>query len=314
MSEKGEDDLSLSELVRTIWASRLFIVATVATVLVLTLVYSMFARREFTVSSSFAPQSRTTSSSAAGLAAQLGLSIPASEGAQSGQFYVDLVRSYEILSRAVRSTYEITTDNGPWTGTLVAYYKIDEPDTLIATDVAVRRLAKGLSAFVSQKTGVVTLAVTVRDRSLALQINRRILELLDKFNQEARRTQALAERQFAESRVSELERDVRSAEDRLSSFLARNRELQNSPELAFQRERLAREVQLRAQVYGTLVEALERARLDEVRDTPLISIVEPPRLPARPDSVGLFRHLVVALVGSLFAAVFLVLLRRGVRT
>ncbi|HEX5635067.1 MAG TPA: hypothetical protein VFX50_17610, partial [Gemmatimonadales bacterium] len=66
----------------------------------------------------------------------------------------------------------------------------------------------------------------------------------------------------------------------------------------------------------SLRQAYEQARLEEVRDTPTITVVEDALLPARPDSRKLVQKLALALaVGLLFGA-FAVLWqeRRAVRS
>lgn len=65
--------------------------------------------------------------------------------------------------------------------------------------------------------------------------------------------------------------------------LERNRRYEGSPGLTFRYERLQRRVNLRQQVFTPLSKSYEQAKIDEVRNTPVITVVEPPELPARPD-------------------------------
>ena len=80
------------------------------------------------------------------------------------------------------------------------------------------------------------------------------------------------------------ERALREAEDRLQEFLQRNRMGVGSSEIAFQRDRLQRELGLRQQLYTTLAQNRAEARSREVRDTPVITVLEEPRLPVVPES------------------------------
>jgi uncharacterized protein involved in exopolysaccharide biosynthesis len=54
----------------------------------------------------------------------------------------------------------------------------------------------------------------------------------------------------------------------MQAFLQANRQWANSPDLTFQHDRLERDIALRQQVYTTLVQSFEQARISEVRDTP----------------------------------------------
>jgi uncharacterized protein involved in exopolysaccharide biosynthesis len=107
----------------------------------------------------------------------------------------------------------------------------------------------------------------------------RLVSGVGRFNVERRKSQAAAERQFVDGLAAEAERDLRTAEDGLQSFLQRNREMGGSPQLVFERDRLQREVALRQQVYTSLLQNREEARIREVRDTPVITVLEDPRLP-----------------------------------
>lgn len=88
-------------------------------------------------------------------------------------------------------------------------------------------------------------------------------------------------------------------------FLQQNRGTSNSPYLLFQRDRLQREIVLRQEEYTTLLISGREARLRELRDTPVISVIEPPHLPLVPESrkVGLR-----TLMGGLGDAAFAMLL------
>ena len=85
----------------------------------------------------------------------------------------------------------------------------------------------------------------------------------------------------------------------MQQFLQRNRDLLNSPELTFQRDRLQREVSMQQEVFTSLAQALEQAKIEEVRDTPVLTLVEEPELPVRPDRLRLIVKGGMALLGGL---------------
>jgi uncharacterized protein involved in exopolysaccharide biosynthesis len=165
-------------------------------------------------------------------------------------------------------------------------------------EAVIRRLGDRIQAVAVVKTGVVRVRVTAESASLALEMVRCILDRLNWFNLETRQSQARAERRFMEGRLDEARTELRAAEDRLQGFLQRNREYRNSPELTFQQDRLARDVQVKQQVYTSLAQAYEQARIEEVRDTPVITVVEQPDLPVRPDRRGAARSALVALIAG----------------
>jgi uncharacterized protein involved in exopolysaccharide biosynthesis len=66
-------------------------------------------------------------------------------------------------------------------------------------------------------------------------------------------------------------------------FLEANRQWQDSPLLQFRHDGLQRKVTLRQTVLTTLVQSYEQARISEVRDTPVITVLQAPFLPPGPD-------------------------------
>jgi tyrosine-protein kinase Etk/Wzc len=153
----------------------------------------------------------------------------------------------------------------------------------------------------------------MRNPSLAAQATSRILEELNRFNLSTRQTRAAAERRFTEQRLRDVQAELRAAEDELQRFLQRNRDFRNSPVLVFEQDRLAREVAMKQQLYTTLAQAVEQAKIDEVRDTPVITIIERPEVPVRPDSRGLIKKGVVAILVGGIIGVLLAFVREVAR-
>jgi uncharacterized protein involved in exopolysaccharide biosynthesis len=153
-----------------------------------------------------------------------------------------------------------------------------------------------VDALVNQRTGVVRISARTKDSAISHDIVSNILDEVNRFNVERRRTQASQERQFAEQRLAETRVQVASAEAALQSFLQRNREYRNAPQLSFEADRLTRELTLRQGLYTTLLQSYEQARLEEVRNTPVVSIVERPREPVRPDPRGLVKKSLLGLI------------------
>ncbi len=283
----SQEEISLLGLANLLFRHRMVVLGAALFGFTAAVVLTLVAPRVYTAHSSFMPQTRKAMASISGLAAQIGLALPATEGGQSPAFYSDLLESRAILGDVVTGSFEFTTDAGPSRGTLVDYYRAKGRTPALRRDAAIRDLADDVTASTVQRTGVVNLSVTVRDPALAVQINQRLLDLLNQFNLRTRQSQAAEERRFTERRMAEVRQDLRTAEDRLQRFLQRNRDFRNSPELTFQADRLEREVDMQQQVFTTLAQAFEQAKIEEVRDTPVITVVQRPEAPARPDRRGL---------------------------
>lgn len=279
------DEISLLRLGNLLLRHRYLVVRLAILGALIAVVPPLILPRSYTVTSGFTPQSRRAGGTLSGIAGQLGLTLPLNlDGGQSPAFYADRLTAPHLLGQVVDTRYTLPADSGTATVSLVEFLRAKGRTPALRRDDAVRELRRAVDATVDNKTGVVALAVTLDDPGLARQVNQRMLDLLNEFNLQNRQSQAAAERRFTETRVAQVRRDLRAAEDRLQAFLQRNREYRFSPELTFQHDRLQREIDLQQQVFTTLAQSYEQARIEEVRDTPVITIVEAPADPVRPDS------------------------------
>lgn len=269
---------------------------------------ALVARRTYTATASFMPQtSEKGLSRLAGLAAQFGLPGAAGAAGPSPDFYADVLTSRQLLRSVVETPFTIGADSARHRIYLPDYLEVRGSDG-VRRERTVDRLRKSVAARASAKTGLVSLSVRLTSPALAHQVAGRMLELLNDFNLSTRQSQAGAERRFVERRLGEVRDELRTAEQALQGFLERNRLFQDSPQLAFQRDRLQREVSLRQQLYASLAQNFEQARIEEVRDTPVITVVERPLEPAEPDRRGLLVRTLIGLVlglavGALLAIV-----------
>ena len=162
---------------------------------------------------------------------------------------------------------------------LLDLLKIRDRDPAMRIDLGIGALGKVITAAEVRPLNAVKLSVITEWPSVSYNLARRLLYEMNRFILERRKSQAVAEVQFVEVQVRDAESALRAAEDRLQSFLQQNRTIGSSPELLFERDRIQRAVTLRQQVYLTLLQNREEARIREVRDTPVITVLEDPRLP-----------------------------------
>jgi uncharacterized protein involved in exopolysaccharide biosynthesis len=300
--ENGE--VSLLAVVNVLLRHRGLVIGTALALAALVCTVTLLRARTYTAHATLTPQTRRPTAGLSGLAAQFGFSLPVPDGGQSPAFYADLLTSRQILGAVVDTRFEFPSDSGMARGRLVDIYRSKGATPALRRENAILQLGTRVQATTVQKTGVIDLAVTERNPVQAKLETERLIGLLNQYNLVTRQTQASAERRFTEQRLDEVRRDLRAAEDRLQAFLQRNRDYRNSPELNFQQDRLQREVTLQQQLFTTLAESFEQAKIEEVRDTPVITVVEAPEAPVRPDPRGLLRNGLLALiVGALLGMV-----------
>ncbi len=303
------DDVSLLSVLNAILRHRGLVIGTAVAAFLLVVGLVLAQPRTYSTTAKFMTQARGSQSNLSGVAAQFGLTLPTAEAGQSPQFYVDLATSREILRDVAATRFTFQTDTGLAVATLADLYGEPEDAPALRREQAIEELARDVEAETAGATGVIRLTVRAENASLAQQIVQRILQLLAEFNLQRRQSQAAAEREFTEARLTEAQRELRFAENRMEAFLARNRAFGNSPELTFEKDRLARDVSMRQQLFTTLAQAFEQAKIDEVRDTPVITVLGEPEKPLRPDRRGLLRKGLLALAVGLILGVLLALAR-----
>lgn len=221
----------------------------------------------------------------AAAASTLGFSVPSSSSSWTPQMYVELARSRSVLMPIVLDTFTVAEEGGE-RAALVDLLKVTGPTPERRATGAVQILGRMIQATEERKLGGVTLSVVSRWPSLSLAVAERLLQRLNRFNIETRQSPASAERQFVEKQVLESEDSLRDAEDRWQSFLQRNSEIGGSPSLLLARDRLEREVTRRNLVLTAWLQSSEEARIREIRDTPVFTVLEEPRLPIVGEARG----------------------------
>jgi uncharacterized protein involved in exopolysaccharide biosynthesis len=252
--------------------------------------------RSFTSVASFTAESRRTSpATPAGLAAQFGIALASPEATRSPQFYVDFVRSHWVLGALADSRFPMSAGDST---ALAQLLRIERGDAALTREAVIDDLSRRIASSANVRTGVVRLSARMPTRDAARAVNERLLALLNDFNLRTRQSQASAERAFTGSRLAEATQELRASEDQALAFLQSNRDYERSPQLSFRADRLRREVALRQQVVTMLSASYEEARIDEVRDTPAITVIEPAEAPVRPDPRGILPKLLLALVAG----------------
>ncbi len=252
----------------------------------------------YVASASFIPAGTEQSRSAlAGLAGQFGVALPTGNQSQSPDFYSSLLTSRELLSAIARDTF-VVQERGGRRVAFLDLFKIDRNSAQGRVEEGVRQLRAIVKPSIVRTTGVVEVSVATEWRSVSLAIANALLTGVSEFNQRTRQGQAAEERKFVEGRLALAASDLRAAENRLEDFLMTNRQF-TTPDLTFQRDRLQRDVALKQQVFTSLTQSYEEVRIREVRDTPVITVIETPSVPTVPEPRG---RLVSVLFGLIFGA------------
>lgn len=223
----------------------------------------------------------------ANIAGQLGLgsALSSSGGNLSVEMCQAILGSRELLAQMLALPFRSPTDGKP--RTLLDLLEGGEsggkpsPQRL---EAGIRDLRKSASVRVDKVSGIVSVTVRLKSPELAADVANQMVQLLNSFNLERRQSQSRAQRVFAERRAKEAGDSLRIVEQAHQAFLTSNRTF-DSPVLRAEEARLQRAEQLRSEVYTSLAKAVDEARIAELRDTPVLTIIDhavPPDTKASP--------------------------------
>ena len=268
---------------------------------------SFLLHNQFTSETTFVPESRKTSrlpGNLAGLASQFGIDF-GDEGNDSPAFYADLVKSREVITRVLGTRFPDYRRALPGDSVaLIALLGATGSTIPLRLENGIEKLAKGTDVSVNARTGVITLRVTSRWPGLAHDVAKTFLTTINDFNLHRRTTQAALRRRFAEERSADALAELRRNEDALREFQIRNRSTTNSPTLQSEQRAIERQISISQDVYLATRQQLESARMEEVNDTPVITVIDEPSIPGRKSGpkrglIAIFAALLGVMTASL---------------
>ncbi len=225
----------------------------------------------------------SSTSNMRGLAAQFGVSVPGGEEASitSSWVYPELIQSRTLARAVLKRNFDTNKFGEDQSLLKILTYSEDEPtsgaDTLEKNGV--NALLGMIEVSKDPQSSILTLKVSASEPQFSADIATAVIEELDRYQQKFKSTRVSEKRQFIEGRIEEVQIDLEKAEDALKQFRYRNHQIQNSPSLLLEQERLAREVQVIIGVFQTLKQENELAKIQEVEEPPVVHVLDPPEAP-----------------------------------
>jgi len=253
--------------------------------------------RKYTATASFVPEQSPSARLATGLGAIAGqLGVPlGGDPATSPRFYADLVTSRSLLERLLEQQFGADSTHRTKGRSLTDILEIPGKPPPQRANRAVRALRKRIAADASLRTAVVSVTVTMPDGALAADVANAVLVQLNNFNSAQRQSSARRRREFLDEQMRQQALKIQSLEEELRSFLEANRLTREAPHLALREQRLHRQLDAEQEVYVALRRNFDQARLDEVNDAPVITVIDRPAIPTEADGFSNKIRLALAL-------------------
>lgn len=172
--------------------------------------------------------------------------------------------------------------NRPW----YDFYSNFEIDSAIVFDQALKKLKEHISVSKDKITGLIRINSEFEDPYISANVANFIGDEVQNYIQRENSVQSTKEKLFIKDRLGIVKSELEDAEHKLKIFKERNRGYEDSPELFMVFSRLFRETEVKKEVYLTLQQQLELARIDEVKQKPVLHILDravPPTAKSSPN-------------------------------
>lgn len=314
-----EDEIDLVELFGKIWKERKLVFKMIGVFVFLGLLVALGSSEEFTSEVKLMPETQQGMGlgSLGSLARQFGVgSAPELTESIPAELYPDITQSLVLMSRL--KDYEVVIPETDEPVTLFEYFNeyrtqslIGLPFTLAGTvknwlkgapelpadrifgDEAkrnrilrmsseewevIRMLQERVTTGMDRETGAVTVSVKMPDAEMAADVADQVVEFLTEYITSYRTEKARKDVEFIEERHREARSRFEAAQEQIARFRDENRGELTA--LARTREqRLESEYNLTFNLYNTMEERLEEARIKLQDDTPVVNILQPAAVP-----------------------------------
>lgn len=298
-NESTQNPIDIVEILATLWGRRKLIGMVLVTTIVLSAIVSLTLPPYFKSTATIMPEKEkgtlASLESLPSLAALAGVSVGGEVSLV--KLYPTIIKSESVLRNVMYGKYK--TEKFQDSVDLVRYWEITEKRPGSAFEDAIKQLRTNLDVSVEAKTSIVTISIETNERQLSADILNRTIYELNKFILTKRTTNASEQRKFIEGRLKEVKDDLSRSENALKEFRERNKQVR-SPQLLLEQGRLERDVQINNTIYLELTKQYELAKIEEVKNMPVINVLDL----ARPAAYkgGPMRSLIVlmcALLGFL---------------
>lgn len=210
-----------------------------------------------------------------GLAAMAGINV--GEAAPT-EIYQNLIQSEQVLSNVIYSKYK--TNLFYDSVNLIQYFDIksDESDRTLKMRKefldAYEYLNGKITSNIDRLTKILTVTVEMHEPQLSADVANKIVESLDLYIRTQRKSFATEQIYYLEKRIKEVGDSLTAAEESLKKFREQNRIVNQSPGLLLEQGRLMRSLEILQTVFIELNKQIELARIEQVRDAPILNIKE----------------------------------------
>ena len=227
-----------------------------------------------------------------GLASQFGLALPFQSGSNLSfsDIYPEIVKSRQLTGIVLEKKFNTRKfgQNQLLKNILSRQYRLDKYDVDERFKRSSEILQDNIKVSKARLTSIVTLEVRGLEPEFAVDLANTIISESDKLQREFKTHQISDKRSFIEERIKDVKKDLESAQEDLKEFREKNRQVQYSPALLLEEERLTTEMDVKKEIFSTLKQQFELAKIEEVEEGATVQILDRPVAPYEQSSPKIF--------------------------
>lgn len=303
--ESTQKSIDVLEIGALLWKSKKLLAYVTGAVVLVAVIVSFLLPEYFKSTATLLPETKKNQLSSLGGIADLASLAGVNIGSEVPlvKLYPTIAKSEAVLNNVIYAQYE--TKAGKMD--LVRYWKITGESPQHEYEQALKVMREQLEVLLDNRTSVISISIETKEPRLSADIVNNITGELDRFMRSKRLSNASEQRKWIESRMTEVKQDLDKSENALKDFREKNRRPNDSPLLLLEQERLIREVQINSTVYIELKKQLEVAKIEEIKNIPIISVMDSARPSAYRESPKRRNIVLVSFfLAGLFSALFVV--------
>jgi uncharacterized protein involved in exopolysaccharide biosynthesis len=229
----------------------------------------------------------------AGMASQLGLSMPMNFGNEIpwDEMFPEIIKSEKLVQSILNDKFSSNKygEKKSLFTIIEKEYNLKNKSVIILEKMVIHEFNEMIKVSKSRLSPVVTIELDFFEPQVAADILEKVIEVAGETQVKIKLKQISEKRQFIEERISEVKKALKNAEIKLKEFKESNRRVEKSPLLKLEESRLEREVTLQTTLYMTLKSQFENVKIEEVEEAAMIEVIDGPIVPfkvTRPKKIS----------------------------
>ena len=289
----NNQEMDLFAILKLLWSKKSKIIFFSTFMSILAIIYVLIVTAQFKSYTSIYPVSENSNNQSfgniQGIASTFGINL----GNKNNSLFniTDLVKSNSLRKKILLNKWNTTKFKKQVN--LIKYWEIDDtmsfnPISKIKSffsgefgkfslqkyvEYGLEELDKRLNV-IENETGLITVSILMEEPQLAADIVNFIADEIISHVRHDNLLESSDHRIFIENRMDNSKRDLSLSEENLTEFRKHHPIALDTPEIQLERGRLIRDVEVNQQVYITLRQQYELAKIDELKFVPVIKILD----------------------------------------